>query len=96
LSLLLIASEAISGTAVADFSERQAPTEEWHEARVARVEIRVLSRVGIMRAIVDRPGCNRTVFNGDGVYGRDTLFFISCQTKEPVKISERVQGEWVI
>ena len=40
---------------------------------VARVEIRVLSSVEIMRAIVNRIGWKLNVFNKDGVYGSDTL-----------------------
>ena len=35
------------------------------------MEIRVLSIVAIMRAIVDRIGCKLNVFNEDGVYRRD-------------------------
>ena len=38
---------------------------------LARVEIRVLNSVEIMRAIVDRFRCELNVFNDDGVYRRD-------------------------
>jgi hypothetical protein len=41
---------------------------------LARVEIRVLSSVEIMRAIVDRIGCKLNVLNEDGVYRRDRIF----------------------
>ena len=37
------------------------------------MEIRVLSNVGIMKAIVDWIRCNCNVFNKDGVYGRDSV-----------------------
>ena len=40
---------------------------------LARVEIRVLSSVEIMRAIVDRIGCKLNVFNEDEVYGRECV-----------------------
>ena len=39
---------------------------------LAKVEIKALSSVEIMNAIVDRIGCKLNVFNGDGVYRRDS------------------------
>ncbi len=37
------------------------------------MEIRVLSSVAIMRAIVDRIGCKLNAFNEDGVYRRESF-----------------------
>ena len=56
---------------------------------VARVEIRVLNSVEIMRAIVDRIGCKLNVFNEDGVYRKDSVL-------EPTTLRENHQPHTVL